>query len=222
MPLRRLAAFALLPLAACGEASVPAPAQEQAAVPDAPPPVPPGGPRTATHGGPDPGESHLMTRYGISAEEAAMRLRAEEHVSALARALRRDPVHGFSDLWIEHAPAYAVVLAFKHPPDREAILRRAHPDLRPHIVFRSSARSRAEIERDSDRVIAAMRGAPGQWAGGYDVRTGRFVYEATGPATIAYAERHLPADLRDDVTFRVGSVPVPQVRRPVPPAPGGE
>lgn len=218
MPLRRLALPALLLLCACAEDAPPGPPgpeaepREEAGMPDTPPPPPPGEPQPGRTQGLEPAAYQLMQTYGIDAEEAAMRLRAEEATAALARTLRRRPPRGFSDIWIEHEPDYAVVLAFKHPPDRAAILARADPEIRPHIVFRSAARDRAEIERDSDRVIAAMRGAPGQWAGGYDVRTGRFEYTATGPQTVAHAERHLPRDLRADVTFRVGAVPVPLAR----------
>lgn len=137
------------------------------------------------------------------------RLQKDELVSRLSRDVRLNPPPGFSAIWIEHEPAYTVFLAFKEPPDKQAILARADPALRPHIVFRTASRTQAEIERDLDRVIGAMRGIPGEWAGGYDVKTGKFVYNVTSPAGVAFAERRLPPDLRGDVTFRLGSVPQP-------------
>lgn len=173
------------------------------------PPAPPGpgaAPPSPVRG------SYYATRYGVSEEEAMRRNENEEHVSSLARSLRLDPVSGFSDLWIEHEPRYAIVLAFKHPPDRDAILKRAHPSIHRDIDFRSAKRSRAEIARDQDRLIAILRKSPGQWAGGYDVKTGKFVFDFTSAAGVAYGERNLPDDLREDVVLRVGSVPAPLSR----------
>ena len=94
-------------------------------------------------------------------------------------------------------------------PPTKRILRRADPALRDDIVFPSAKRDRAEIERDSDRIIAAMQGTPGAWAGGYDVKSGKFAFDVTGEAGVAYAKRNVPPDLRDDVIIRVGPVPVP-------------
>lgn len=140
------------------------------------------------------------------------RLQKDELASKLSRDLRLNPPAGFSAIWIEQEPAYTVLLAFKEPPDKQAILARADPALRPHIMFRTASRTQADIERDLDRVIEAMRGVPGEWAGGYDVKTGKFVYNVTSPAGIAFAEKRLPPDLRADVTFRLGSVPQPLAR----------
>lgn len=159
-----------------------------------------------------PGQSHLAQTYGISDEEAQRRLAAQEHVSALARNLRLGRVAGFSEIWIEHEPRYAIVLAFKRPPDEAAILSRAHSSIRGDIVFRSAKRTRAEIERDGDRIVAAFRGAPGTWAGGYDVKTEKFEFDFATQAGLAFAERNVPPDLKDDVIVRIGSVPVPLAR----------
>ncbi len=154
------------------------------------------------------GTSYLAQEYGISEPEAQRRQRNDEHVSALARSLRLKPTAGFSDLWIEHEP-YAVKIAFKGRPDREAVLARAHPELRRDIVFVSAKRDRAGIERDIDRVNDAFRKLSGQWSGGYDVRTEKFEYKVMTPADRAAAESYLPPDLKGDVTISVGGVPQP-------------
>ena len=155
---------------------------------------------------------HLGQAYGISQAEADVRLANEERVSALARRLRREPLRGFSTIWIRHEPEYGVIVDFKGAPDVDGVRKRADPALRPFLIFRSVPRSQAEIERDMDRIIAAMRGGPTAWTAAYDVETGKFLFNAPAPATLAYAEKRLPPDLRKDVVLRIGSIPVPLAR----------
>lgn len=145
--------------------------------------------------------------YGISRDDAQVRLDNQERVSALAEALRRDPLPGFSDLWIEHEPRYAVVVAFKGAAPKAEVLRRADPKLRPFLEFREAKRDKAAIDRDLDRLIAAFRDAPVQWAGGYDVKTGRFGFDFATEAGADWARARVPDDLKADVDVRMGPVP---------------
>jgi hypothetical protein len=149
------------------------------------------------------------------AEQAAVAARYDAHVGALATKLRRGRFRGFSDLWIEHEPAYAVIIAFKTPPERPAVLALAHPDIRPLIEFRTAKRDRREIGRDMDRANAAFRGSPVEWVGRYDVKTGRFTYDFANEAGAAWARERLPGDLREDFTIRTGPIPQPLGNRPV-------
>ena len=186
-------------------AAAPAPGRVQA-------PAPPGPPRASPHGPTAPWGTHIAEQYGISIEEAQRRLDNETHVSSLNRYLRRGAPPGFSSLWIQHEPSYAVVVAFKGTPDRAALLARAHPAIRRDIVFRPAKRDRFEIERDGDRIVAALQRTPGAWSGGYDVNTQKFGFNFATKEGLAYAERIVPADLRDDVVLRLGGVPVPLSR----------
>ena len=171
-------------------------------------------PTNAATPAPEPvARGHLGQAYGISEAEAEVRRANEERVSALSMNLRRDdPLPGFSTIWIRHEPDYAVVVDFKGEPDVEAVRARADPALRQFLVFRSVARSQSDIERDMDRIIAAMRGGPKDWTAAYEVETGKFLFNAPAPATLAYADKRLPPDLRKDVILRVASIPVPLAR----------
>jgi hypothetical protein len=148
----------------------------------------------------------------VSEQEGRRRLDNEAHVSDLARSLRLRPIAGYADLWIRHEPSYAVVVDFKGAPPRAAVLERAHQAIRPDIVVRAAKRDRTQIVRDGDRLLARLRGTPGPWTGGYNVRTGRFHYHFVSPAALAHAERRIPTDLRPDVILRIGAVPQPAAR----------
>lgn len=137
--------------------------------------------------------------------EAAVRRHAaiEPLVGDLNSSLHEQPVRGFSNLWIQNEPAYAVVVAVKRPADERAILARADPALRPFIIFRDARLNLAEIQRAEPRVLAALQGAPGTWSCGYDPRIGKFRAEFEKEAAASYARKRLPADLRDHVELRV-------------------
>jgi hypothetical protein len=183
--------------------AVPAAARvAEAPVPSAPPPPPGVATRPLVPGG------YLASRYGITPAEASRRLALEPLVSALSQNLHEHPSPGFSAIWIEHEPKYAVVIALKPPADEAAVLARADPALRPHLVFRTADRTAAEIERDSDRLLAALRPLRAGWSGGYDVSRGRFVFTFGSAAVVAEAQRLIPSDLSDDVELEIGSVPV--------------
>ena len=176
------------------------------------PPAPPAPPRPGApqppHTGPTLGENYLMRRYGVGRDEARLRLRDQPSISALAQSLGRDPPPGFAELWVQHDPAYAIVLAFKRAPDKAAVLARADPSIQPFIVFRGATRDGAELHRDLDRIVAVMRGSPPGWVTAHDVRTGKFTITVKGREGLAYAEKNLPADLKANTVIRVGLVPV--------------
>ena len=184
------------------DACAPAEESDSSRVPN--PPVREG--PVATHRGAGPG--HLGTRYGIDADEERMRIESQEHIGALNTSLHENPLPGFTAIWIQHEPTYAAVVVSKVPLDRQEVLRRAHPSIRRHIVFRPAKRDRFEVERDQERILQMLRAAPGGWSGGYDVTVDKFVFDFAGPPGLSYAERNLPADLKDDVIFRIGSVPM--------------
>jgi hypothetical protein len=160
----------------------------------------------------DPAAYAYGAEHGVSEREARRRLDNEAHVSALDRSLRLRPIAGYADLWIRREPTYAIVVDFKGSPPRDAVLARAQPAIHQDIVLRTAKRNRGEIVRDNDRITALLRSTPGEWAGGYDVKTGRFEYRFASPVALAFAGKRIPADLRNDVVLRIGAVPQPLAR----------
>jgi hypothetical protein len=160
----------------------------------------------------DPAAYAYGAEHRVTEQEGRRRLDNEVHVSALARSLRLRPIAGYADLWIRHEPTYAIVVDFKGSPPRHAVLARAQPAIHHDIVLRTAKRNRREIVRDNDRITALLRSTPGEWVGGYDVKTGRFEYRFASPAAVASAEKRIPADLRNDVVLRIGAVPRPLTR----------
>lgn len=211
-PLICLPAMALF---ACAEpAQEPQRAAPTAARPPDPPPPSPleQPPRPPRPGDPSPvHQTYYETRYGVSRAEGQRRQANEQHVSDLGRRLGERRLFGYSSIRIEHEP-YAVVVAFKQAPDRAAILALAHPSLRGDLRFEQARRTAGEIDRDGDRIVAALQGIGPGWAGGYDVFSQKFEYNFRSPQAVREAERRIPPDLRGDVVLKVGSVPMPLSR----------
>ncbi len=212
-------------MAACSQGRDEPPAAAQAVVvPDAPPrppsrletPPPPPPPPPPSGAAPTPAGGGAVTyyqhQYGVSRAEAERRVASQEHVGALNEWLHTAGPPGFSSLWLQHEPEYGVFISFKGNPDTAAVLARAHPSLRGDIRFVAAKRTAREIERDGDRVVAALQQIRTPWAGGYDVKTQKFAFNFSSQEAVATARRLVPADMLEDVVLTVGSVPVPLAR----------
>ena len=181
-----------------------------------PPPAPPPPPRPSETPSPviDPllaCGGYFARAYGVSLVEGCRRMRNQDHVAALSEALNASQPAGFSSLWIQHEPDYAIVVAFRggaSEAERAAVARQAHPSIRGDLEFRDVRRTAAEIAAAQDRIDLALRPIRGGWSGGFDVHIDRFVYTFGSEAQLAEARRLIPADLSGDVDLRVGPVPV--------------
>jgi hypothetical protein len=87
-------------------------------------------------------------RYKVSLDEAVRRLRLQLAVGDLDAALARDERESFAGLWIEHEPAFRVVIAFAHgsaAPKSLAAWREGAGD--GEVQVRSVRWSLAELEK---------------------------------------------------------------------------
>jgi hypothetical protein len=83
----------------------------------------------------EPGPSMLTQAYGITPAESARRLNNEQYVGELNTRLHDGVIPGFSALWIQHEPSYAIMVAFTTPPPpRKAVLAVADRSIRNDIV----------------------------------------------------------------------------------------
>lgn len=191
-----------LPVDADGDSAAQSPDQASR---DVPPP-----PEAMARAAPEyPAGAYLGQRYGLTPEEAARRHANEELTSEFIRTALADRDTRISAIWIRHEPSYAVVVNVKPPYDRDALIAQAPEALRGDLEFVEVSRTRPEISRDEDRLIAAFRPLDFAWSGGYRVQTDRFRYTAGSPAAAERLRAAVPEDLRADVEIGVESQPVP-------------
>jgi hypothetical protein len=148
------------------------------------------------------------TQRDIGPQQADMLRDAQlrNEVTALGRRLRRDPA--FSDLWIEWQPRYRVVVAFADSRPREDLLASVSPALREVLEIRTASRTRAEIGRGMDAIIAALKPTGIDYTAAYSPKAQRFEVTVGAPAAVETVRARLPAGISADTDVRVGSLPV--------------
>lgn len=65
-----------------------------------------------TQVGRNPAATYLMNEYGIPESEALERIEVQNEVLALSERLNVENDPAFTDVWIEHVPAFKVVVGF--------------------------------------------------------------------------------------------------------------
>jgi len=138
-----------------------------------------------------------------------------EHVVPFNRRVREVP--GFSDLWIEHEPAWRLIVAFTAPPARQTVLRLAPEPIRGRIEIRRAKRTQAEIGAAMDAIAAALNRGGVDYTASYSPKNERFAVTVGTAANIERARLLLPQHLRGDTDVAAGPLPVsltPQALEP--------
>lgn len=120
-------------------------------------------------------------------------------VAALADALRRHLVPGFSQLWVRDDGSAAVVvdLTDVRANWRDIVLAQADPALRPFVEFREVRFDEGQIDRIGTDLANRFRArfSERSWQGGYEVASERFVYRFARPEDAQAARDLVPADV---------------------------
>ncbi|MGB3165969.1 MAG: hypothetical protein WBA68_04245, partial [Alteraurantiacibacter sp.] len=154
-------------------------------------------------------DAFLSAVYGTDPGEARRRQRNEALIAEFNRAAMQSRDTRVSAIWIRHEPTYAVVVNAKPPFDRAALAALAPEALRGDLEFVAVSRTRPEISRDEDRLIAAFRSFDFAWSGGYRVQEDRFLYTAGAPTAAERMRAAVPEDLLDVTDIAVEPQPVP-------------
>ena len=119
---------------------------------------------------------------GVSLEEASRRLNLQEAIGELGASLEANETDTFAGLWIEHEPAYKVVVAFVGDAGEAVIrpYRQTYPQLSDIIEIRTAQYTLAELlaaQQEAFNIVAKLE--PMSVAGGVDVMQNR-VYLTVG------------------------------------------
>ncbi|MCB8928224.1 MAG: hypothetical protein H6652_21675 [Ardenticatenaceae bacterium] len=133
---------------------------------------------------PNPDAAAFAESMGISQEEANARLALQDSIGELQADLLANESDSFAGLWIEHEPAYKVVVAFAGV-DGEEVIRpylQTYPQLSDVIEIRSVLYTLAELEaaqREAFDIVAHLE--PMSIAGGVDVMENRVFMTVGNP-----------------------------------------
>ena len=68
-----------------------------------------------------PGAGYLSRQYGISLDEAAMRINLQSDIAALVQQVRADTSADIAGIWIQHTPVFKIVIGFTNPDDKKLV-----------------------------------------------------------------------------------------------------
>lgn len=150
MTLRHLVLIAFVPLlSVSGMVSAqhkPAPAM----------PVPP---KEASKSATPPGAEYLSRRYGISLDEATMRIGLQSEIAALVQQVQADSGADVAGIWVQQSPVFKIVIGFTNPDDKKLARYQIDPKIRRYVSLKQMPRGRKAMLADQDAVNAAIRGS---------------------------------------------------------------
>lgn len=121
-----------------------------------------------------------MRAYHVDAAEAARRLRASPAAGKLGARMAAEQASTFAGLYIEHSPAFRIVVRFTD--DAAAQLARYTQD--PDYVAETAPRSLRELRATQDRVVALMAEHHIRFLCGLDIHTSRVTLHVLDPAQV--------------------------------------
>ncbi|MAU01830.1 MAG: hypothetical protein CL608_32235 [Anaerolineaceae bacterium] len=121
---------------------------------------------------------------GVSLEEANERLALQDSIGELQAELLANEVDSFAGLWLEHEPAYKVVVAFAGEDGAEVIrpYLQTYPALADIIEIRTAQYTLAELEtaqQEAFNIVEQLE--PMSIAGGVDVKENRVYLTVANP-----------------------------------------
>lgn len=80
--------------------------------------------------------TYLELAYGISAEEAQLRLELQEKVIELSEQLNAENDPNYADMYIQHTPVYKIVVLFADNKDRHQFLKSLDPKMQKYVQLK--------------------------------------------------------------------------------------
>lgn len=153
------------------------------------------------------GLGFLGKRYKIPAAEAAQRLAFQESVSALALKLAEENPDAFGGVFIDHQPAYRIVILFKDAEDRDALRSSIAPEMRQFVQIQKAKFSEREWRGRVDALSKTLSAGGVRAVVGFDPRSEKFTVTVADDQARARAGGLVPAELKPDTLVKTGFLP---------------
>ena len=123
-------------------------------VPDAP-----RAPIEATKVATPPGAEYLSRQYGISLDEAAMRINLQSDIAALVQQVRADTSADIAGIWVQHTPVFKIMIGFTNPDDKKLVRFQISSKIRRYVSLKQMPRGRKAVLAEQDALNAAILGS---------------------------------------------------------------
>lgn len=139
--------------------------------------------------------SYLETAYGISAEEAQLRLDLQEQVIALSERLNAENDPNYADMYIQHTPVYKIVILFADNKNRHEFLKSLDPKLQRYVQLKNVKKSRSQYEKELDELGGLIQTLSIPYTAKFDLEKQRYevvVENRDNLNTVRQAVKRLP------------------------------
>jgi hypothetical protein len=155
-----------------------------------------------------PGAHFLAGEYNISLADAVRRIGLQDKISDVISQLQSGSDPEFAGVWIQHQPAFRLVIAYTNPSEAKLASLTMDPEVRSLVELRSLPRSRRAMLAEQDRVLAALPRTLSLVSYIEDA-TGRVIVRVASDTVAAQARSLLTAASLSGVPVQVGPVPEP-------------
>jgi hypothetical protein len=121
-----------------------------------PAPVTPDSPISASKSTTPPGAEYLSSRYGISMEEAAMRINLQAEIAALVQQVQADSSADIAGIWVQHTPVFKIVIGFTDPDDKKLVRYQISPKIRRYVSLKQMPRGRKAVLAEQDLINSSI------------------------------------------------------------------
>lgn len=167
----------------------------------------------------NPSVTHLMQTYGLSQQEAQMRVDLQSEILALSERLNASGDAAYGDMFIQHEPVFRIVTLFADRTDRKAFLDSLDPKLRRYVQLKVAKKSRGVFTRELEALNAALTTVGVPFTSKYDLPSEQFVVTVETEAAAQRVRTSLPDTRKVETLVQVAPLPKIQAA-PVGAAPG--
>lgn len=165
-------------------------------------------PATAQESLTNPSVTHLMQSYGLSKDEAQMRIDLQGDIIALSERLNAGGDAAYGDMYVQHEPNFKILVLFADRSDRKAFLDSLDPKLRRYVQLKVAKKSRGIATRELEALNAALAALGVPFTSKYDLVAEQFVINVESEAAAQRVRAALPETRK--VETLVAVVPLPK------------
>jgi hypothetical protein len=149
---------------------------------------------------------YLQDSYKLNEADARDRYETMQQIEALIAAARAEDPNAFAGVWVEHEPAFKVVVAFAGNDERQGFASKVSPKLQRYLQLRKVRKSLAASEEELATLASALRAGGVDFTAAFEPTSQKYVVTVENDAGGSRLQGLVPPALRDLVQVRKGPV----------------
>ncbi|MFN3726015.1 MAG: S1 family peptidase [Allosphingosinicella sp.] len=148
----------------------------------------------------------LAQKYGISPQDAAERASILRDIQEVVRAAVGSDEAAFAGVWVDHVPAFKIIVGFAGESERREFLDQLSPRLRRYVQIRHTVKALAVAQREVSAIHQALSVAGTPFETYFEPRSQNHIVVVPDQRAANTVRGLIPPALRSSVNIRVGPV----------------